>query len=540
MTPLLASVLLLQAAGQPAALPQVRPGTSSAFQEAVRGVKTALIAGKFDEASKLVSHLPKPELTFSWDDSAVPSARRSAFIAARDKAFAVWSQDSSSPTFREVKSGADLKFSFSDVLPKSQESNLVQGAVFLTTFLPGEPKVDAVIGLKRGEPLRQVEAMHVSMEVMYAVGASFGLERMPKPGGAMGRTDSVLMLPPSVSPAESIGVRENLLVVDKLRSLAAAKKPVKAEETPVAFIDVKQLNGGEVMQYEPMPMSFQVTNQGTVPLTFQVVPDCSCFSVVYTGTVAPGATNMVKVDVNTGLFPGPLHKSIFVYTNDPDKSVTRIDVHGNVKPIYRFLRSDNDAAVVVPATGKKVTVYLTMPENRPFLVMKAAVAGVKGTVSYEPWDGYLADPEFDEPAKARQGYKFELDLKPGQIQGRFPITLECATNDSLLKTLNYTLYIQSGIVASPARIFLGEILQKTEVRAFTVLSRPGQPFKVTKLVSDSEFVKVSQETFENGDIKIIATIDGRQPIGTFKAQITALTTDPKQPKIPIDIQGVVK
>lgn len=540
MTSLLASVLLLQAASQPAVLPQVRPGTSSALQEAVRSVKTALIEGKFDEASKLISHLPKTDIKFSWDDSAVPSARRTAFAAARDRALDVWKQDTNGLTFKEVKSGADVKFSFTDVLPKSSEGNFVQGAVFMTSFIPGEPKVDAVIGLKRSDPLRQIETMHVSMEVMFAIGASLGLERMPKPGGAMGRTDTLLMLPPSISPGESIGVREVLSVVQKLSALAAARKPVKAEAAPVAYIDVKKLNAGEALQYGPMQMSFQVTNQGTAPLIFNVVPDCSCFSVTYTGTVAPGATNLVKLDVNTGLFPGPLHKSIFVYSNDPDKSVTRIDVQGNVIPIYRFLRTDNNAAVVIPPTGKKVTVFLAMPEDRPFLVLKAAVAGIKGDVSYEPWEGVLADPEFDDPAKSRQGYKFVLDLKPGQFTGRFPITLECLTNDKVLKSLNYTLYVQSGIIASPARIFLGEVLQKTEVRAFTVISRPGQPFKITKLVSDSEFVKVTQETLENGDIKVTATIDGRQPIGVFKASITAVTDDAKQPKIPIEIQGVVK
>lgn len=520
-------------------IPVLEPGASLQVKEAVYRAQEYLSKGEFAEAATIADLMPKQKVTVRWDDSGVPAARRAAFAAARDAAFKLWSSTIINTQVEVVTGEADILFSFTDSLPAHPDSGLIQGAAFLVNYLPGEPVVDAVIALNRTENKMSIESVDVTNEVAYAIGLYYGLDRQPRPDSVMFRTENLNSRASTIWPMDlRIGVT-NIRAGELLKQAAANKEPMEATK-PQAFIDVRKLEGGTVMQGESMAMTFQVTNRGNAPLQYRIVPDCSCFILRYTGEVAPGSTSLVRVDINTLDFPGPLDKSLYIYTNDPELPVRQIVANGQINHAYQFIRPGPQQLILLDGGAVKETVYLVMDEKANIGVEDISIAGTKGSIDAEPWSGMIADPATGAAATERKGYKLTLYLEPTQVTGRFPITITARTNSELFPRLIFSIFAQNGIVVLPPSVYFGQIEKGEPARAWFVLTRPGKPYKITSLESDSPRLKLSQEKIPNGDIKIIVEFDGKVDIGTFNATITVGTDDERQGLIQVPVQGIVK
>ena len=74
-----------------------------------------------------------------------------------------------------------------------------------------------------------------------------------------------------------------------------------------------------------------------------------------------------------------------------------------------------------------------------------------------------------------------------------------------------------------------------------MLTRPGKPFEILRMESDSSYVTASKLSEKNGsDYKIVFKYNGKAPVGDFRAVVTIHTSDPKQSKIRIPVMGNVK
>ncbi len=532
---ILAALAMMQ---DTAEAPVLEPGASLQFKEAVYRAQEHLAADEFAEAAKQADRLPQQKLTLSWDDAKVPAARRASFVTARDAAIKIWSGSVLGTQVEIVKGKADIMVSFAESLPVNPDNGLIQSSAFLVNYIPGEPVVDGIIALKRGEAQLSAEGIDITNEVAYAIGLYYGMDRQPQPSSIMFRTEGSSGRPNTLWPIDLRLCISNVKAGEMLRQAAAKKERMKVTK-PRAFIDVRSLDGGTVMQGESMPMTFQVTNQGTAPLFFRIVPDCSCFILGYDGEVAPGSTSLVRVDINTYDFPGPLDKSLFIYTNDPELPVRQITAKGQVNHAYQFIRPGPSQLIHLDGGSVKETVYLVINEKADIGIEDISMAGTKGSIDAEPWAGMIADPATGAPATERKGYKLTLYLEPTQVTGRFPITITARTNSDQFPRLTYSVFAQHGIVSVPPSVYLGETEQQP-VRAWFVLTRPGKPFKITSLESNSKHIKLSHEKIPNGDAKIIVEFDGKATIGNFSALVTVGTDDPLQPFIQVPIQGIVK
>jgi hypothetical protein len=79
---------------------------------------------------------------------------------------------------------------------------------------------------------------------------------------------------------------------------------------------------------------FAFTNKGDAPLVIlKAVASCGCTTPLYTKEpIAPGASSTIKVTYNTAGRPNTFHKTITVYTNDPDAPNVVLTIQGFVIP----------------------------------------------------------------------------------------------------------------------------------------------------------------------------------------------------------------
>lgn len=533
------SLTLLAAVGQKTILPSLSTLSSSEFKRAVAQVEKSLSASRFAEAETLLAGLPSGQIRIKWSTKPASPSHQAVLNQGRDEAIAAWQRASLGLRFEMVEDKPDILAGFTDLLPISQDSKLRQGAVHFVSFAPSEPKVESVIALRRGDPPQEAHKWDAASEVSYAIGASLGLSRLPKEGGAMGRTDSKFRIPPRVMPEEILAASQNLKLVEALRELAASRTALPKKAGGSAFVGSRKIAAGEALQGRPLRISFQITNQGDGPLAVNVVPDCTCFVLRYAKSVAPGETMVVWADYRTKDFPGPINKALVVYTDDPDMEPLRIPISGNVRPRFRFLTDKTLPVILAEAGPSEATAHLLYDEDMPWQVVGSEVAGIKAQLVFEEFSGVLADPEFDDPARRREGYLMRIKLPGGLKPGRYPMSIRVMTTDPEFPVLETFFNVQAGIVTLPSQAWFGAIENKP-AKAWVDLSRPGRPFKVTGLKSNSSRFSAKVVAKTRDGYRIEVTYSGKGTIGAIQATVTAATDDPAQKTIEIPVAGTIQ
>jgi hypothetical protein len=519
-----------------AALLSLPLGSSAEFQQTAGAVAEAALRGDWARAKALAGRLPRDEVTLTWDDHGVPAALRRSFAAARDQAVKEWAE--ALPEVRvRIGPGGDIKVTFAETLPPPPDSVLPAGAVHFVSESADEPRVEAVLALKRGTPPLEVLAVSVRNEVGYALGAYLGVARWPRGGSFMSRTDSLANIPLRVSPEDARIARANVRLAASVRAAVDAKAALKFAR-PVAVVNPPSISLGPVRQGEVLKSNFEISNQGDGALDYAVVPDCGCFSPIKGGSVPPGGSVLVPFVADTSDVPGPFDKGLYIYSNDPEAPVKKLRVSSHVTPFHRFLAEEEGRGVVVGDAGGKFRTYLVYDPSRPFVVKGVEVNGVLATSDVTPWKGFLADPGLQEPAKPREGYAIDVLIGPNVPEGRIPMTLVVMTDAEDRPVLRHTVYVQKGIVASPPRVYFGT-LDPVRRQAWSMVGRPGRPFKVTGAKALSPYLDVKVEGLRPDEYRILVTVLDSVPSGVLDAAVEVSTDDSVQPKVVIPVSGTV-
>jgi hypothetical protein len=520
----------------PIALP---PGSSAVFQTSVQMVQEAVSAGDWDEARRLADRLPSYDLKLEWDDSGLTGQQKTFFARARDEAM-VMAKEWVPKLRMELGRPGGIKVSFATSLPPNADSPGPAGAVHMFSPAAGDPVIESVWALVRGEDKRPTDVMEIKNELYFLVGSYFGLARLPRPGSVMYRQEEQYFTLAKWSFYEARLIERIVETSDRIRKSVAEKKD-PGYASPEIFVTPGELTPQPVTQNSPMKMSIQVTNRGKGALNYMVVPDCGCFGIdSYDSTLEPGETTIVPIAINTLDFVGRLSKNLYVYSNDPEQPIKRIPLMTTVRPAYRFVNVKDDPAIIVGDDGATFETVLVVEDGVDFKVNKVAVSGVMAAVTFDAWTGTLDNPEAGEGPKKRKGYLITALIGPGFPAGRTTMQFTVETDHPVFKSLYHQINAQNGIVAVPLSIYFGSIGNEP-ARASVVITRPGRPYKIKKVVSDVSFITPSVEPYRGEtEYKIVATYNGKAPIGRFLAQIEVHTDDPKQPIVYVPIEGTVR
>jgi hypothetical protein len=329
-------------------------------------------------------------------------------------------------------------------------------------------------------------------------------------------------------------------VSDRIRKELAAKKDPKVG-APQIYINPTKFTPAPVGQAEEMTLTLQVSNQGKGTLDYRLVPDCGCFVLGrYQSTLAPGETTVVSIMINTYEFLGKLSKVLYVYSNDPEFPIKRIPLETIVRHAYRFVNKTEGPVLYAEGSGATFETILVLDDSQDFNIKSVTVNGVSAIVEHSPWTGELDYPEIGEGVKERKGFLIRAVLSPNVPEGRTPMQIQVETDDDVFRSLVTTINVQKGIVSVPLSLYFGQI-GKEPARTWVVLTRPGRPFKILKVESDTDFIVPSFEPGRDGaEYRVIASYAGDGPIGRFVGRITVHTDDPKQSVIKLVVEGTVR
>lgn len=92
---------------------------------------------------------------------------------------------------------------------------------------------------------------------------------------------------------------------------------------------------GEIYQGDKVPHVFEFTNQGDDPLVIdRVRSSCGCTAVLVSEkNIPPGGKGELKANFDSARFRGAVSKTIYLYSNDPDRPTMQLHLKGNVLEI---------------------------------------------------------------------------------------------------------------------------------------------------------------------------------------------------------------
>jgi hypothetical protein len=510
--------------------PILPPGASVEFHTQVLAIERMLEAGEFDQASARLKDMPSKEVEIAWNEASIPAGERAAFAQARDLALTTWKVFAPDLTF-SVKPSGKLAFNFVPSIEKtSPETPLTQGMAVSIE----RPQSQAVIGLKRGDKGVATSANNVHNDVARAIGNYLGLVDSPFASTAMypihWESNRVMLMRQDADAALA-----NLRVLDSLRTAAAERRKITPTQAKVVIGESYSM--GRMLNGDKKQFKVEVRNEGNGPLNLWVRSDCGCTTVQGPQQVAPGEAKFLDVNFDSTEFDGDVTKRLILVTNDAVQPVRTFKISGNIQPAYRFL-APSGPVVVLDEKGGRAELYLTFKDIEPFGIRAAGLTGLNGTVTYAPWQGELPDPARGEGATARKGYKFTVDFGKQTLFGRMPGTLIVMTNSPSLPRVQFTLNAQTGIVSLPGDLYLGEVSEPKTAKL--LVSRPGRPFKVTGVESQSPAFKVTYKAVSADEYALEVVYDGKAPKGDLATSLKVKTDDPKQPVVHIPILGTVR
>lgn len=494
--------------------------------------------GQFDQAKAKLALLPKYDITYTWNDQALSAAQRREWIAVRDEAFRNFSNRIPGLTIKLVTSKPTLKFSFEKSLAADPDSGLPRGIALFWSESPTEPRMEAVIGINRNNPTEPTSLISLYNELIFSIGSYLGLAPTPFQGRTMGRNDMQMQYRYESDIYELAAFQSVHTAATQLRAMVGKGQKISPSSPKIEF-NPPIIERGPVIQGTRMDFSVLVSNIGNAPLQVRVVPDCQCISASGTPAIKADTSFAVPMKVDTKDIVGLFSRHVVVISNDPEKPVQMVPIHVRTTPRYQFLSKDPNI-LIVDSAGLDTELFLTTPDEKPLTITDIELQGIKGTASFEPWKGELANPALQEPVKARTGYRIKLHLTEPPVSGRVMAFVVAKTTDPVYKSIKHTLYAQKGIAAMPASIFYGDLAGAPR-QASIIITRPHKPFKVLKVESDSAYVEgevvVGKDPWE---YKLTCKYNGKAPAGDFRATITITTDDPKQPKLRVPVMGNVK
>jgi hypothetical protein len=510
--------------------PNFPMGTRAELRQIVRSIQVCLSHSDVAGAQKLADGLPKSDVIVGWDESAVPETMRASVEEMRDEALQSWARITN--VHFKIAATGDVNIRFARLLGADaaglpEESDLVFG---------DNPRVVATIGLTRGNPGQSILPKEVSSEIAHAIGAYFGNADDALPGNCMYRDNRPDIRTFGPSQGNLVVASRILSACDAIRALVKANQPIQIADGEAELSPTK-VDLGPVRQGLKVPLDFVVKNDGTGPLNYNLVPDCSCFTRIPPGQIAPGASVTLRTLVNTAVYIGDVSKILVLYSNDPAKPVQEIPIHFSATPPCRLYRPAGDT-VVLPVKNNEIDILLTIPEGSDLKPGRYDWNGFDAKVSMEPWSGSAADPLLNEPSKPRTGYVFRIVPGKNQIPGRSTGTLHVVTDDDAIPDFSYSLNIQNGIIALPDDFFMGEM--STVSRGSFLVSRPGRPFKITSVDAGAKCLKATVTRIPGRqEYRVDVIYDGTGQKGDFIAQIKVRTDDPAQRVILVTMHGTV-
>lgn len=306
---------------------------------------------------------------------------------------------------------------------------------------------------------------------------------------------------------------------------------------PKAVVSEMIHDFGQVSQGTKLLWEFTIKNEGQAALQIsEVRPSCACTVASFDKTIAPGASGRVRAEIDTLDLSGPISKQLVVLTNDPSAPSLTLTMqallkpHVVVEPSYvRFIVVEHEAAQTQSAA-------VWAPDFQDFQIVKATSPYAFVKVAFHEAHGDERNPGFP----GRQ-WRIDVTLTPEGGVGALaqPILLE--TNHPQQKTVSLAVtgFMRPVLALTPPVADFGKLsVSEPYRRSLKVQNFGSEPIVITKAVCSVPNVTVELQPIKEGRIYTLwVTLQPKLKKGDFTGTITLETTNPKHPKIEVELRG---
>lgn len=130
-----------------------------------------------------------------------------------------------------------------------------------------------------------------------------------------------------------IDVMKNLVVVCLMFSLPVIHGWPQSSSlsSPRIACDASELDFGNKSQTNIVRHAFVIKNEGQAPLTIsRIHACCGANTRLTTNSVSPQTNTVLELTLPLSGRSGPMHKSIYIHSNDPVNPIYQLKIKGNV------------------------------------------------------------------------------------------------------------------------------------------------------------------------------------------------------------------
>lgn len=307
----------------------------------------------------------------------------------------------------------------------------------------------------------------------------------------------------------------------------------QAQATAIISITPVDYEFGEVVRGERVETIFQIYNKGTSPLVISLVKtSCGCSATfLEDSTIAPGKSTPLKVTFDSTHFFGKIHKSVFLYSNDPKNDEYEIGFTANVTTLVDVAPDSFNLGSVNLLESKAKTI--------PFSVKMKEKGGEITGLDYNK-NYFDVDCDKDD-----QSYACSLSVRSGAPSGGILETLLINTNIARQPSFEINIYgrLLGAFDLLPMLVDFGELpSSETSNETVRISSADGKPFKIISVDIDRPEVlsySLKPMTDKSGfrlDLKFAPSTLTE----VVEGKVKVVTDHPTNPEIQIKYQAFVE
>jgi hypothetical protein len=311
----------------------------------------------------------------------------------------------------------------------------------------------------------------------------------------------------------------------------AAEKP--APKQPKIHFDQPDYDFGEVEAGEEIEHTFVFENTGDDPLSIEeVLTSCGCTGALVTEReVPPGGTGEVRATFHTKGFQGVVRKGLTVECNDPENSLVRLTIGGNVVSEVTVEPRYLDWGVIRPGDSPR-------PKKLSIRFLKGRGLRLEKIQSESP--SVVLTKKSEDENRPVYSVGLAKNLPTGRFTGR--ITIQSNSERVPEVHVPFQGQVKGNVEVIPQILSLGRITPgKALTRHLTVSKTGKQGFTVQEVKATTEAIvtEIHEEKEEERYRIRVTYTPGSEAQGRIAERITILLNDGKEAFLEVPLYGTV-
>lgn len=327
--------------------------------------------------------------------------------------------------------------------------------------------------------------------------------------------------------------RKKLLVILFCLVFACSGSVARAADSlsgiPVVNAPETSFHFGSVAQGAKVVHEFDIRNEGSADLLIQrVTASCGCTaSTVSSRTVAPGATEKLRMEFDTSGFSGSKTKTVEVVTNDAERPELVFALKGVVEPGVTVEPTRLEFGEIVPSSSPA--------ERRKQFAVQAGSRSDVAISSVKSYSRYISVSSVGD-------HSYSVELSPEIPRGEFRDRVVVEFEGGKIQPLNVpvTASVRRDLRLVPGTVSFGVLQGTTPVERRVKLENSTKYPVTFKLLTpkDSAVTASLLEVQAGKRGVLVVTVDPTKVKGDLKTSLEIETSHPTESKLSLNVFGV--